>query len=240
MSQYIKLKGINTLMKIKMMSLLFSLLRISLIAAACLVAAGCGTPQEKRVLSRGWVGGQVKLVNDFPKSLIPRPKSAILVTALATNTPAAAAGLQPGDLILALDHEPVVKLRDFHHKIDLLAPGTSLPITAWRDGRILDYTLIVGRETYHNGGVFTVYFPGISGNWNLWPGGENPGLSLIALGYQINSTHRTELGSVEKQYRLKCAPNDHPYNEDYKFWVGIMSFSSGKRIVGQEIAEAAK
>jgi len=225
-------------MKTKMMPLFRSVANLSLIPAVCL-AAGCGTPKEKPLFSRGWVGGQVKLVKNYPKSLIPRPNGAILLTALATNTPAAAAGLREGDLILALDHQPVEKLRPFRRKIDSLAPGTSLPVTAYRDGKIMDCTVVAGRETYRKGGMFTIFFPGIVGQWNLWPHGDYPGLSLVALGYQMNDAHRAELGSVERQYHAKCDPDDHPYSEDYRFWIGIMEFSKGKRIVAQQLADAA-
>jgi membrane-associated protease RseP (regulator of RpoE activity) len=226
-------------MKIKMIQLLRSAANLGLIPTLCL-AAGCGTPKEKPLLSRGWVGGQVALVRDYPKSMIPRPKAAILLTALATNTPAAVAGLHEGDLVLALDHQPVEKLRDFRRKIDSLVPGNSLPVTAWRDGKIKNYTVVVGRETYRKGGNFTIFFPGIVGQWNLWPHGDYPGLSLVALGYQMNDAHRLELGSVERQYDLKCNPRDTPYTEDYKIWIAFMEFSKGKRIAGQQLADAVK
>jgi len=226
-------------MKIKIMPLLRSVANLCLVSALCL-AAGCGTPKEKPLQSRGWVGGQVTVVRDYPKSMIPRPKAAILLTALATNTPAAVAGLREGDLILALDQRPVEKLRDFRRKIDSLVPGTSLPVTAWRDGKIVDCTVVVGRETYREGGNFTIFFPGIVGQWNLWPHGDYPGLSLVALGYQRNDTHRLELGSVERQYHLKCNPKDTPYTEDYRIWLAFMELSKGKRIAAQQLVDAAK
>src|SRR5277367_5824620 len=112
--------------------LTFHVLRsIAIAALTCIAGAGCGTPREKPTFSRGWVGGQVVRVWNFPKALIPRPKSAILVRDLATNTPAALAGLREGDLILALDGEPVGKLLDYRRRIDSLTPGTSLRVTTW-------------------------------------------------------------------------------------------------------------
>src|SRR5580692_8598655 len=110
---------------------------IKLIGLGAVVAAlsGCGTTKEKAVSERGWVGGEFKTVRAFPKPLAPRPKAAILVAALGTNTPARAAGLRAGDLILALDHQPVGQLSDFRRKIDASEPGTLLPVTAFRDGQ---------------------------------------------------------------------------------------------------------
>jgi hypothetical protein len=201
------------------------------------VVTGCGTPKEKPLLSRGWIGGKVSVVKSFPRNMIPRPRAAILVNSLATNTPAAVAGLRAGDLVLALNHQPVGKLQYYHQKIDPLKPGVSLPVTAWRDGQIKDYTVVVGRESYHKGGIFTIYFP-IVYSLNFWPHGDRPGLSLAALGYQDNSVNRVELGSVHEQYDLKCNPTNTPYIEDYKIWLGIVELSKGKRIAGQQLADA--
>jgi membrane-associated protease RseP (regulator of RpoE activity) len=208
-----------------------------------LLAAGCGTSKEakeKPLFSRGWIGGQVRVVNNFPKSMVPRPKKAILLTELMTNTPAAAAGLRAGDLILALDHQPVYSLRDFREQVDKLPPGTSLPVTTYRDGQILDSNIVAGRESYRKGGLFSIYFPVVAYGWNFWPHGDYPGLSLVALGYQNNRLRRTELDSVSRQYDLKCNPKDTPYMDDYRIWLGILELSKGKQIASQELVNAAK
>lgn len=228
-------------MKKKTRSLLYFIAQVALISLLGL-AAGCSTSKQKEppLISRGWVGGKVSVVTAFPKMMIPHPKTAILITSLATNTPAATAGLREGDLILAVDHQPVQKLRQFHQKIDPLTPGTNLVMTAWRDGKIQDYNVTVGRETFHRGGLFTIYFPLVVGGFDLWPRGDNPGFSLFVVGYKNNSVNRTERGSVKEQYTLKCSPKDTPYVEDYKIWLVLMELSKGKRIAGQELTEAAK
>lgn len=225
-------------MKKKSIPLAHLLLMVFLVPAICLAVAGCGTPKEKPLLSRGWIGGRVEVVKSFPTNMIPRPKAALLVTSLAANTPAATAGLCAGDLVLALDHQPVEKLRAFRRKIDALAPGTSLPVTVFRDGRVLDYTIVAGRETYRKGGSITIYFPTLAYGWNPWPHGDYPGFSLIALGYQNNGVRRVELRSVSEQYDLKCDPKHTPYTEDYKIWLGIVELSKGKRIASQQLADA--
>ena len=215
-----------------------------LVLSVVLCATGCCTSKEKQkekpLESRGWMGGHVAAVTGFPKTMIPRPKTALLITSLATNTPASIAGLREGDLILALDHQPVQKLRQFRHKIDPLQPGTNLVVTGWRDGQIQEHNVTVGRETFHRGGLFTIYFPLIAHGFDPWPHGDNPGLSLYVCGYQNNRVNRVERGSVKEQYDLKCDPKDTPYAEDYTVWLAIMEFSKGKHIVGQELVEAAK
>ncbi len=227
-------------MKINIRSLAHSFVSILLLSAVC-VATGCSTSKqkEKPLESRGWMGGHVAVVTDFPKAMVPRPKTALLITALATNTPAAIAGLREGDLILALDHQTVGNLRQFRRKIDPLKPGASLSVTACRDGRTNEYAVTVGRETFRRGGYFSIYLPTVF-SLNLWPHGDRPDLSLAVLGYQVNSVNRLELGSVKEQYNLKCNAKDTPYTEDYKIWLVIMECSKGKRIAGQQLAEVVK
>jgi hypothetical protein len=228
-------------MKTQAQSLLLLITQTGLIPLLCL-AAGCSTAKQKEppLISRGWVGGQVSVETSFPKTMIPHPKTALLVTSLATNTPASIAGLREGDLILALDHQPVKKLRQFHQKIDPLAPGTNLVVTSWRDGQIQDYNVIVGRETFHNGGMFTIVFPLIVHPFDLWLNADHPAFSLFVAGYQNNNASRVERGSVKEQYALKCDSKDTPYVEAHKLWLVLFEFSKGKRIAGQELAEAAK
>jgi hypothetical protein len=226
-------------MKNKTRSLLLVLAQTGLIPLL-FFAVGCSTSKEKPLVSRGWVGGHVAVVTDFPKLMIPHPKTALLITSLATNTPAAVAGLREGDLILALDRQPVQKLRQFRGKIDPLTPGTNLVLTAWRDGQIQDYKVTVGRETFRKGGYFTLFFPLVVYGFDPWPHGDTPRFSLIVAGYANNSAHRVERGSVKEQYDLKCDPKDTQYVEDEKLWLIFMEFSNGKRIAGQELAEAAK
>jgi membrane-associated protease RseP (regulator of RpoE activity) len=213
----------------------------ALIPLLCFVA-GCSTSKQKEppLISRGWIGGYVMVETSFPKSMIPRPKIALLITSLSTNTPAAVAGLREGDLILALDHQPIKNLRQFRHKIDPLMPGASLTVTACRDNQTNEFAVTVGRETFRRGGWFSLDLPPIAYGLELWPHGDHPGWSAVVLGYRNNSVNRVELNSVKEQYDRKCNPKDTPYNEDQKVWLVIMEFSKGKNIADQELVEAAK
>src|SRR6266567_3944023 len=89
------------------------------LGAAAFVFTGCSSakPKEEAVHQRGWIGGEYKLVRVFPAGLKPVKNSALLVTALNTNTPAALAGLNEGDLILELNHQPATRLKDFRRTI---------------------------------------------------------------------------------------------------------------------------
>jgi hypothetical protein len=212
--------------------------KIISLGTLAVILAGCGTTKEKPVQSRGWVGGEFRVVRQFPKLLASKPASGILLTALGTNTPARAAGLREGDLILSLDHKPVMGLKDFRRKIDASEPGTLLPVTAYRDGQTLDYNVPVGREMYRSAGSFGIYLGLYSKELRLVPSADEPGISLFVLGYHLNPGHRAELGSVEKEYFHKCNPNEQTYDEDYNIWLVLMELSRGKNIVDQQMVAA--
>lgn len=225
------------------LKLLFRVFAQAAAVAAIGFVAGCCSSKEKKekpLESRGWMGGSVCVVSSFPKSMTAHPNTALLITSLATNTPAAVAGLHEGDLILAVDHQPVKNVRQFRSKIDSLPSGTPLPITACRENQTNEFTVTIGRETFRRGGMFTIYFPTLAYSWDPWPHGDHPGCSAIIVGYRNNSVNRVELGSVKEQYDRKCDPKNTPYNEDYKLWLVLMEFSKGKHIAAQELAEGSK
>ena len=61
-----------------------------------------------------------------------RPDGA-LVASVAPNSAAAAAGLKSGDVITAVDGEPIVRSGELSSLIGLSAPGEEVKLTVWRD-----------------------------------------------------------------------------------------------------------
>ena len=131
-------------------------------------------------------------------------------------------------------------MKDFRRKIDVSEPGTLLPVTAYRDGQMMDYNVPVGRETYREGGNFAIGLVFLGHDLRLWPNANKPGISLVALGYDLDNGQRKELGSVTGEYFRKCNPNDRAYDEDYNFWLVLLDLSKGKRIMAQEIVRSAQ
>jgi S1-C subfamily serine protease len=62
----------------------------------------------------------------------------VLVASLAEGGPAAAAGLRPGDLILAVDGEPTPSVDAIHRLLGRHAIGRALALRVLRDGKLLD------------------------------------------------------------------------------------------------------
>jgi len=235
------------------------LIRLEMIAFAFVISGCASAPKDKPVAKekpihqRGWMGGSYerakasRSVSDivfgdddtiyaFPSVLAPAQKAGILITALATNTPAYQAGLRAGDLILELGHQPVIDLPGFWQVVTESRPGAELPVKAYRGGQKTDYTVTVGREKYHEEGTFAVGLPGFIESFHPIPTREAPYFSLVALGYEKNDDPRVEFGSVREQYRRGCNPKDKQegHDGDWACWLAIFRVSKGKTIVAQE------
>src|SRR5689334_7495057 len=148
-----------------------SLFLVVLSASASCFGSEKSGPKDKGKKSehhRGWIGGEFRIarrhwswadttdsVIAFPKALTNAQKG-VLITGLSTNTPAYLAGLREADLILELDHEKITSLAAFRKKIDCTKPGSTLALRAYRVGEVQDYNVIVGRETFREGGAIAV------------------------------------------------------------------------------------
>jgi putative serine protease PepD len=63
---------------------------------------------------------------------------------VTSGSPAAAAGLQPGDLITAIDGKPIGSTTQFIQTVDTYLPGDKLTMTIQRGGKTLDVRLTLG------------------------------------------------------------------------------------------------
>ena len=81
------------------------------------------------------------LANSFG---LPRPDGA-LVAQVDPKSPAAAAGLMPGDVILRIDGEPTVQAGALSARIAQATPGDRIRLSLWRQQKALDLTVTLGR-----------------------------------------------------------------------------------------------
>ena len=58
-----------------------------------------------------------------------------LIGDVTPDSPGAKAGLQKGDVIMALDGQPISDYQDLRLRISELAPGTSVKLDVFRDGQ---------------------------------------------------------------------------------------------------------
>jgi len=74
----------------------------------------------------------------------PRDTKGILVSHVAEDSPAAAAGLKPGDVLVQFDGKPIPGATAFATQVSLLQPGTKVPLVLLRHGAHQDLTLEMG------------------------------------------------------------------------------------------------
>jgi serine protease Do len=95
---------------------------------------------------RGWLGVHVQNVTDeIATSLgLQEPKGA-LVAKVSPDSPAASAGIQPSDVILKFDGQPIDNMRSLPRAVAATAIGKSVAIELLRKGQAVDLSVTVGR-----------------------------------------------------------------------------------------------
>jgi serine protease Do len=96
---------------------------------------------------RGWLGvGVQPLDAELAASFKLDQPAGALIASVAPKSPAAAAGLKPGDVILRYDGQPIVEAGELPPKVALTPPGRAVPIEIWRQGRTLDLKATVTKR----------------------------------------------------------------------------------------------
>jgi serine protease Do len=94
---------------------------------------------------RGYVGLLIGDVNeDLAESFQFRGAGGALVQEVTNNGPGERAGLKPGDIIIERDGRPVASAGAFRNGIADTAPGKSVKLAVWRDGKRLDVPVTLG------------------------------------------------------------------------------------------------
>src|SRR5215831_18847636 len=100
--------------------------------------------KDKGSVTRAWLGVQVQPVTaDIAESLGMKNASGALVAEAQPDTPAAKAGVQAGDVITAVNGNPVKDSRSLAREISVMAPGSTAKLDILRKGeqKSIDVTL---------------------------------------------------------------------------------------------------
>ena len=83
---------------------------------------------------RGMIGVTIQEVTaDLADSFgLSSPRGA-LVSSVEHKSPAAAAGIEPGDVVLAVDGHPIDRFGELSSRISAMRPGSEVTLTLWRD-----------------------------------------------------------------------------------------------------------
>ena len=93
---------------------------------------------------RGWLGVHIQSVtDDIAASLGLENAEGAIVASVQPESPAEAAGLESGDVIVAVDQLPVEDTRALTQMIAAIDAGTSATLTVWRDGQAMEITAAI-------------------------------------------------------------------------------------------------
>jgi serine protease Do len=100
---------------------------------------------EHGKVTRGYLGVHIQDVTPaLAKQFGLNQGGGVLIGDVAADTPAAKAGLKSGDVVTELNGEPVSAANQLQVQISQMAPGTSVKMKVWRDGKAQDMTVTLG------------------------------------------------------------------------------------------------
>ncbi|MEZ0171730.1 S1C family serine protease [Microvirga sp. TS319] len=103
--------------------------------------------KDKGAVTRGFIGVQMQPVTkEIAEAIGLKDAKGALVAEAIKDGPAAKAGVQTGDTIIAVDGQPINEAKDLSRKVAQVAPGKSLSLTLWRQGKERTVTLEVGSQ----------------------------------------------------------------------------------------------
>jgi serine protease DegQ len=98
-------------------------------------------------VTRGWIGVEVQDLTPELAESFKRPNtSGALIAGVLKGGPADRAGIKPGDILVAVDGNPVIDSSSMLNLIAALPPGKTAPITVIRNGREKTVTINVGKR----------------------------------------------------------------------------------------------
>jgi len=102
---------------------------------------------ERGRVSRGWLGVNIQpLTPELADSFGAGAKHGALVSEVLADTPARAAGLRAGDVILSVNGQTVDGPKELSSAIARLEPGTAAKLVVLRDGAEQDFTVALAER----------------------------------------------------------------------------------------------
>jgi len=101
--------------------------------------------QDEGRVERGWLGVHIQPVTeDLADGLNLDEARGAIVAQVTDDSPAEAAGLAAGDVILSVNDTPIADVRDLTRTIARLDPGEDAELGLWRKGEAADVTVSLG------------------------------------------------------------------------------------------------
>jgi len=94
---------------------------------------------------RGWLGVRIQTVTDeIAEGLGLDGARGALVAGVTPDGPAEAAGIEPGDVIVGFDGEPIDEMRELPRIVAETSVGATVPVEVWRQGEITTLQVDLG------------------------------------------------------------------------------------------------
>jgi serine protease Do len=163
--------------------------------------------KDKGTVTRGWIGVQIQPVTqDIADSLGMKKPEGALVAEPQANGPAAKAGIESGDVITAVNGQPIKDARELARTIGALAPGNAVKLDVLHKGKDAVINLTLGNLP--NAQVAQAD----SGNGNSSQGTDVPRLGMtVAPASSVAGAGKT--GVVVTAVDPKGSASDHGFKE---------------------------
>jgi len=147
--------------------------------------------KEKGHVTRGWLGVAVQgITPTIAKSLGMNPDepTGALVATVTPNSPAAKAGLKPGDVIVSANGHPIKTVHDLPRLVASMPPGQKLDLQVRRGGKEMTLTATTGEMPQQEQ----------QASASLGTSGDDKGASTTSLGLQLSALDP----SLRREYRI--------------------------------------
>ena len=91
---------------------------------------------------RGWIGVIPQDIDDYDARQLGLERGGVVIANMYTSSPAASAGLRPGDLLLTIDGREVRNAQDFVARVADALPGKSIEVRALRGTKEFNVKLV--------------------------------------------------------------------------------------------------
>ena len=98
-------------------------------------------------VTRGWIGVEPQELNaELAETFNIKTKSGVIITGVLQNGPAAQAGIQPGDVIVAVEGKAVSNVTELLGAVAALKPGVAAPLTVLRKDNKTEIAVTPGKR----------------------------------------------------------------------------------------------
>ncbi len=104
--------------------------------------------KEKGRITRAWLGVHIQEVTpELAESFGLKESKGALVSEVDKNSPAERSGIKPGDIIVKFNDKEVEDWLQLPLLVSLQKPGTKAKVTVFREGRLLDIWVTLGKKS---------------------------------------------------------------------------------------------